>query len=165
MSEVPLQAADSGLRWRAGEELGPLDGVPIAVKDVADIVGYTTGHGTRFLADVKGVASSVSPETPNPKPQTPTPKAGLDMPAHFCSFSLCGGALPQASRPDISLVDVRCPRGFNRAMKAKPESRTRYAWRGCARRARSSSESAPCRREPPNPMSLKYALRPKPYEP
>eukprot|EP00290_Baffinella_frigidus_P043945 CAMPEP_0180285496 /NCGR_PEP_ID=MMETSP0988-20121125/11945_1 /TAXON_ID=697907 /ORGANISM="non described non described, Strain CCMP2293" /LENGTH=639 /DNA_ID=CAMNT_0022258909 /DNA_START=51 /DNA_END=1970 /DNA_ORIENTATION=+ len=54
------QAADSGLRWRAGEAIGPLDGVPIGVKDVADIIGYKTGHGTRFLTDVKGVASSDS---------------------------------------------------------------------------------------------------------
>jgi Asp-tRNA(Asn)/Glu-tRNA(Gln) amidotransferase A subunit family amidase len=43
------QAAASAARWAAGTPLGPLDGVPVAVKDELDQAGYRTRVGTSFL--------------------------------------------------------------------------------------------------------------------
>ncbi len=43
------QAEASARRWADGAPLGPLDGVPIAVKDELDQVPYPTTVGTRFL--------------------------------------------------------------------------------------------------------------------
>lgn len=39
----------SAARWREGRPLGPLDGVPVAVKDELDVLGYGTTVGTAFL--------------------------------------------------------------------------------------------------------------------
>lgn len=56
------QAAASAERWATGEPLGPLDGVPIAVKDELDQQGYPTTVGTSFhgsrsaSADAEAVA-------------------------------------------------------------------------------------------------------------
>ncbi len=47
--DVMRQAAESAKRWREGRALGPLDGVPIAVKDELDQVPYPTTVGTSFL--------------------------------------------------------------------------------------------------------------------
>lgn len=43
------QAKASKERWDAGRPLGPLDGVPVAVKDELDLKPYPTTVGTRFL--------------------------------------------------------------------------------------------------------------------
>ena len=48
-ADLEAQAAASTARWAAGTPLGPLDGVPIAVKDEMDQAGYLTGVGTTFL--------------------------------------------------------------------------------------------------------------------
>ncbi|KAL8393984.1 hypothetical protein RB595_003669 [Gaeumannomyces hyphopodioides] len=40
------QAAESTARYREGRSLGPLDGVPTAVKDEYDMDGYITCHGS-----------------------------------------------------------------------------------------------------------------------
>ncbi|WP_457633911.1 amidase [Oceanithermus desulfurans] len=50
--DVRAQAAASAMRWRRGEPLGPLDGVPVAVKDELDVAGYPTTVGTAFLKEV-----------------------------------------------------------------------------------------------------------------
>ncbi|WP_456444941.1 amidase [Oceanithermus sp.] len=50
--DVRAQAAASAMRWRRGEPLGPLDGVPVAVKDELDVDGYPTTAGTAFLKEV-----------------------------------------------------------------------------------------------------------------
>jgi Asp-tRNA(Asn)/Glu-tRNA(Gln) amidotransferase A subunit family amidase len=47
--DVRRQAEASARRWRTGKPLGPLDGVPVAVKDEYDVAGYPTTCGTRFL--------------------------------------------------------------------------------------------------------------------
>jgi Asp-tRNA(Asn)/Glu-tRNA(Gln) amidotransferase A subunit family amidase len=47
--DVMSQALESSRRHREGRPLGPLDGVPIAVKDEIDMVPYPTTAGTRFL--------------------------------------------------------------------------------------------------------------------
>lgn len=47
--EVLAQAEASTERWRKGKPLGPLDGVPVAVKDELDQKGLPTTVGTRFL--------------------------------------------------------------------------------------------------------------------
>jgi Asp-tRNA(Asn)/Glu-tRNA(Gln) amidotransferase A subunit family amidase len=46
--DVLAQAAAATERWRAGSPLGPLDGVPIAVKDELDQAPYPTTVGTAF---------------------------------------------------------------------------------------------------------------------
>jgi Asp-tRNA(Asn)/Glu-tRNA(Gln) amidotransferase A subunit family amidase len=47
--DVMAQAKESRARFEAGKPLGPLDGVPVAVKDELDQVGFPTTVGTRFL--------------------------------------------------------------------------------------------------------------------
>jgi Asp-tRNA(Asn)/Glu-tRNA(Gln) amidotransferase A subunit family amidase len=49
--DVLRQARESAARWRAGAPLGPLDGIPVAVKDELDQVPYPTTVGTSFLND------------------------------------------------------------------------------------------------------------------
>jgi len=41
-------AGDSEARWRAGRPIGPLDGVPVTVKDLIDIQGLPTRRGSRL---------------------------------------------------------------------------------------------------------------------
>ncbi len=45
------QAKESEARWRGGRPLGPLDGVPIAVKDLFYIKGVRCTAGSRILSD------------------------------------------------------------------------------------------------------------------
>lgn len=47
--DLRRQAEAASERHTRGEPLGPLDGVPIAVKDEVDQMGYATTVGTRFL--------------------------------------------------------------------------------------------------------------------
>ena len=47
--DLRAQAQASTERYRRGAPLGPLDGVPVAVKDEVDQAGYPTTAGTRFL--------------------------------------------------------------------------------------------------------------------
>lgn len=49
--DILTQARASTARHRAGKALGPLDGVPIAVKDELDMMPYPTTVGTRFLGN------------------------------------------------------------------------------------------------------------------
>jgi Asp-tRNA(Asn)/Glu-tRNA(Gln) amidotransferase A subunit family amidase len=48
-ADLRRQALASAQRWAQGKPIGPLDGVPIAVKDELDVAGYTTDAGTNFL--------------------------------------------------------------------------------------------------------------------
>jgi Asp-tRNA(Asn)/Glu-tRNA(Gln) amidotransferase A subunit family amidase len=47
--DVLAQARASKERWDKGEPCGPLDGVPVAIKDEVNVRGYPTTLGTRFL--------------------------------------------------------------------------------------------------------------------
>jgi len=55
-------AAESAERWRRGTPLGPLDGVPVAIKDSAPVAGWPMRFGSRATAaapsteDTPGVA-------------------------------------------------------------------------------------------------------------
>lgn len=50
--ERALEEADRiDERLAAGEDVGPLAGVPIGVKDLEDAVGFVTTHGSRLYAD------------------------------------------------------------------------------------------------------------------
>lgn len=40
-------AGESTSRWRAGRPVGPLDGVPVTVKDLVDLAGFPTRRGSR----------------------------------------------------------------------------------------------------------------------
>jgi Amidase len=48
-AQTMADARASTARWRARQPLGPLDGVPLAVKDELDLAGQPTRVGTRFL--------------------------------------------------------------------------------------------------------------------
>ncbi|MBI4956101.1 MAG: amidase [Myxococcales bacterium] len=52
------QADASAARHAAGKSLGPLDGVPVAVKDELDQAGYPTTVGTRFLGTTPATADA-----------------------------------------------------------------------------------------------------------
>lgn len=41
-------AGESAARWRAGRPIGPLDGVPVTVKDLVDLAGFPTRRGSRL---------------------------------------------------------------------------------------------------------------------
>jgi Asp-tRNA(Asn)/Glu-tRNA(Gln) amidotransferase A subunit family amidase len=47
--DVRAQARASAERFREGAPLGPLDGVPVAIKDEFNVKGYPTTSGTAFL--------------------------------------------------------------------------------------------------------------------
>ena len=47
------EAARADRRYAEGRPLGPLDGVPIGVKDHVDVEGYVTHNGTRWLSEPK----------------------------------------------------------------------------------------------------------------
>jgi aspartyl-tRNA(Asn)/glutamyl-tRNA(Gln) amidotransferase subunit A len=47
---TPSQARASEARWRAGAPLSPLDGVPVAVKDILLTRGWATRRGSRTVA-------------------------------------------------------------------------------------------------------------------
>jgi Asp-tRNA(Asn)/Glu-tRNA(Gln) amidotransferase A subunit family amidase len=47
--EIRRMAEESAARYRAGNPLSPLDGVPVAVKDEMDLAPYPTTVGTAFL--------------------------------------------------------------------------------------------------------------------
>lgn len=47
--DVREQAAAARERWAKGVPCGPLDGIPVAIKDEIDVAGYPTTLGTRFL--------------------------------------------------------------------------------------------------------------------
>jgi Asp-tRNA(Asn)/Glu-tRNA(Gln) amidotransferase A subunit family amidase len=52
-ADVLRQARESAARWDKGRAIGPLDGVPIAVKDEFDVAGYPTTCGSKFLVEKK----------------------------------------------------------------------------------------------------------------
>jgi Asp-tRNA(Asn)/Glu-tRNA(Gln) amidotransferase A subunit family amidase len=56
---VKRQAEASAARWRMGQPLSPLDGVPVALKDEFDVAGYPTTCGAKFLGDKRATADAV----------------------------------------------------------------------------------------------------------
>jgi hypothetical protein len=50
--DILQQALKSTERYRTNTSIGPLDGVPISVKDEMDALPYTTSVGTGFLSDL-----------------------------------------------------------------------------------------------------------------
>ncbi|KAL3935329.1 MAG: hypothetical protein SGBAC_009128 [Bacillariaceae sp.] len=55
-NDVLQQAKESTERYKRKETLGPLDGVPVVVKDEVDIKGYHTTYGTKFVGNLRGEA-------------------------------------------------------------------------------------------------------------
>jgi Asp-tRNA(Asn)/Glu-tRNA(Gln) amidotransferase A subunit family amidase len=56
---VKREAQASAARWQKGQPLGPLDGVPVAVKDEFDLAGYPTTCGSKFLGDKRATEDAV----------------------------------------------------------------------------------------------------------
>ncbi|CAJ1966503.1 unnamed protein product [Cylindrotheca closterium] len=54
--DILQQAKESSERYKNNRTLGPLDGVPVAVKDEVDIKGYQTTFGTKFIGNLRGDA-------------------------------------------------------------------------------------------------------------
>ena len=49
--QIIAQAKKSEERWKKNSPLGPLDGIPVLVKDELDVKGYPTTVGTAFLGE------------------------------------------------------------------------------------------------------------------
>lgn len=60
--DLLAQAEASTARYRAGAPLGPLDGVPVAVKDELNQAGYRTTVGTSFLGTSPAAADASAVE-------------------------------------------------------------------------------------------------------
>ncbi len=66
MRRAPPRRARPG--WAAGRPLGPLDGVPVTIKDSLNVAGFATGWGSRLYAgqgadrDETPVAACARPE-------------------------------------------------------------------------------------------------------
>jgi len=58
--DIREQALASAMRHRQGQPLGPLDGVPVAVKDEVDMLPYPTTVGTRFLGRQRAAADATA---------------------------------------------------------------------------------------------------------
>lgn len=58
--DLMAQAGRSSERWLKGNPLGPLDGVPIAVKDEVHVAGYCTTVGTQFLGKTPQTTDATS---------------------------------------------------------------------------------------------------------
>lgn len=58
---VLAAAAESEARWRQGNPLGPIDGVPATVKDNIWLKGYPTRRGSRTTDDIPAAADSPAP--------------------------------------------------------------------------------------------------------
>ncbi len=46
-----IAAAESDARWRSGNQIGPLDGVPVTIKDCINVAGMATAWGTSLFKD------------------------------------------------------------------------------------------------------------------
>ena len=57
-TDILLQAEESTQRWKSGKQLSVLDGIPVAVKDEFDVIGYNTTYGTKFMAEFTGSTKS-----------------------------------------------------------------------------------------------------------
>ncbi|HEX6835048.1 MAG TPA: amidase [Polyangia bacterium] len=57
--DVRRQAEAAAKRWQKGAPLSPLDGVPVAVKDEYDVIGYPTTCGTKFLGKTAATADAL----------------------------------------------------------------------------------------------------------
>ncbi|KAI8908450.1 Asp-tRNAAsn/Glu-tRNAGln amidotransferase A subunit and related amidase [Gorgonomyces haynaldii] len=49
--EALKQAKESAERYKKGRPLGPLDGVPVTIKDEMDVLPYPTSAGTNYIKD------------------------------------------------------------------------------------------------------------------
>lgn len=49
-AEVLQQAQEATAALASGRDLGPLHGIPVAIKDIIDVAGVETGYGTRAVA-------------------------------------------------------------------------------------------------------------------
>jgi Asp-tRNA(Asn)/Glu-tRNA(Gln) amidotransferase A subunit family amidase len=58
-TDILNQAKESELRYKSGTPIGPLDGVPIAIKDEMDCLPYETSVGTSFLKIVPKKDSNI----------------------------------------------------------------------------------------------------------
>ena len=53
-------ARASEARYRRGESLGPLDGIPVTIKDTLNVAGWPTRRGSRTTSDAPAMADAVS---------------------------------------------------------------------------------------------------------
>ena len=56
--QIRAQARESAARYESGKTLGPLDGVPIAMKDQLDIEGHRRRNGLEFCESGAAVEDS-----------------------------------------------------------------------------------------------------------
>ncbi|MBC7431968.1 MAG: amidase, partial [Rubritepida sp.] len=53
-------AGESEARWAAGRPMGPLDGVPVTVKDLLDVAGFPTRRGSKTTSTEPATADAPS---------------------------------------------------------------------------------------------------------
>ncbi|QXQ06175.1 amidase [Sphingosinicellaceae bacterium] len=151
------EAAESSARYGEGRQLGTLDGVPIAWKDLFDLEGEVTRAGSRILCDVPAQTDAVLVQRLahagavtvgklnltefafsvlglNPHFGTPRNPWGHDPRVPGGSSSGCGvavarGIVPLAIGTDTS-GSVRVPAAFNGIVGFKP-SGGRWPLGGC----------------------------------
>ena len=51
-------AQQSTNRWRRGTETGPLDGIPITIKDIVAVAGFPTGEGSRVTSEMTALVDA-----------------------------------------------------------------------------------------------------------
>lgn len=58
IDDINRQAQESQKRFHLKAPLSVLDGVPVAIKDELDVIGFKTYGGTKFIGDVHGVKNT-----------------------------------------------------------------------------------------------------------
>lgn len=169
--DARAEAAAAALRRRAGRPLGPLDGLPVAWKDMIDIAGTITTAGSRLqrdpaAADAPVVAATralgliplgktnlsefafsglgLNPHYGTPVPDRPGPARVPGGSSSGSAIAVQRGIVPAAIGTDTA-GSIRVPAGFNGLVGFRP-SLGRYPAGGMTALAPSFDTAGPIAR-------------------